>query len=105
MIPLSCKDSVEFRDDDGTVYKFKPKTGRLERELCELFSSIENKPALDQINARDSFINKILVGWSGPGLPSFPASAVADEFGAEQKTRILEMWGKAGDVSVEEKKS
>lgn len=106
MIPLSCVDTVEFKDDDGTVFKFRPKTGRLERRLCELFSSIEGKPALEQIDGRDTFINEILVGWSGPGLPAFPTDGkVADAFGANQKTRLLEMWGRAGDIPVEEKKS
>jgi hypothetical protein len=106
MIPLSCSDFVEYKDDDGTVFKFKPKTGRLERRLCELFSSIEGKPALEQINLRDAFINDILVGWSGAGLPAFPIDGtVADMFGAVQKNRIFEMWNCAGDATVEEKKT
>lgn len=105
MIPLSCKESVEYKDDDGTIYVFKPKTGKSEREFCTTFTDLDNKSLVEQMNMRDAFINKILVGFRGPGMPAFPEKDVADLFSIEQKIRIIEMWGKAGDATQEEKKS
>ena len=106
MIPLGCKESVEFTDTDGTTFKFLPKTGRLERELLELFAKSETASPIEQRKAYDGFLEKILIGWRGPGMPAYSKENVGDLFSMQQKSRILnDMWDKAGDVSVEEKKS
>jgi hypothetical protein len=105
VIPLACTDTVEYRDDDGVVFVFRPKTGKLERRLCEMFAATEGKTPVEQIDLRNSFVNEILVGWRGNNLPAFPTTGAADMFSSDQINKLLMFWGKAGDISAEEKKS
>jgi hypothetical protein len=105
MIPITSTDIVKHKDEDGITYKFRPKTGRLEREMLTSFSPSETDEvsAIEYITRRDAFIKKILIGWEGAPMPE--DGDYASVFTNAQMMKLLEYWNKASDVSVEEKKS
>jgi hypothetical protein len=101
VIPLSAQDAVTYTDSDKTYFIFKPRTGRLERELLTVYN--ESLSAEENAERIDSFIDKILINWGGVGMPVFPAKP-SDVLNSEEKTKVLGFWREAGKISAEEKK-
>ena len=96
MIPISSKEFIEYKDPaDGVVFKFKPKTGTLEREMYELWNEKKDL-TMKEIHEADiklmDFINKILV------------SPKAD-YNSDECAQILRLWNDANRLTKEEKKS
>lgn len=90
MIPVSSKESVEYKDKDGVVFTFKPKSGTLEREMWSIWKAGDDNDTT--ANKLDAFIDKILL------------SPKAD-YNSEEKARIIKFWHDANALTVEEKKS
>jgi len=102
MIPVSQNEKIDFKDEDGTVWQFKPRTGALEREA--VFEILDK----DQVSKRDSaeafkivadFVNKIVVGWNGKpdGMPS-------DVLNHREQVEAIYIWLASGRLTAEEKK-
>lgn len=106
MIPLSAREHVEYLDNDGVVFLFKPKTGANEGELFTMFA--EGETLAKSIEKLSAFIDKILVGWRDTkkaGMPAFPAEGrVSDMFNQNEKLKLLDFWTKANALTPEEKK-
>jgi hypothetical protein len=106
MIPVCCKDFVTYTDESsGIVYRFKPKTGILERKVNTLALS-EFKPVegLDELNA---IIDEILLLWDDTkkvGMPNFDSQKPSTVFHSEEKWKLINFWNKANSLSAEEKK-
>jgi hypothetical protein len=90
MIPVSSKESVEYVDSDKVVWKFKPKTGSLEKEMFNIYD--ENIDFKTRLKVFDAFIEKILI------------SPKAD-YNSEEQSEIIKFWIQANKLTVEEKKS
>jgi hypothetical protein len=109
MIPVSCKESIEYKDEDGIVWKFAPRYGALEREFIQLSDTVIGKPILEQLALMDSFFDKILIGWKDEKgrMRPFPSdkkpSAILNQ---NEKTRVVfRYWIEANKLTPEEKKS
>jgi hypothetical protein len=97
MIPISSRESVEFKDPtDGVIFKFKPKSGLLERELFDIWDD-KNSPD-ERIKKIDSLIDKILLSPTYGDKPS-------NIFNSDEKAKIIGFWNDANKLTVEEKKS
>lgn len=90
MIPVSSKESVEHKDIDGVVWKFKPKTGSLEKEMLDIYD--EKLDYKDRLKVIDAFIDKILI------------SPKAD-YNSDEQAEIIKFWNQANRLTAEEKKS
>jgi vancomycin resistance protein YoaR len=91
MIPVSSREFVEYKDDDGMVFRFKPKSGTLENELWSVYD--ENSDQKAQRNRFDEFFNKILIS---------PKDA---DYNSDEKVKIVKFWHDANRLAVEQKKS
>ena len=101
MIPLSCKETVSYTDNDGIVYTFKPKTGALEKEFFSLYDDREQAEASTWLGKVEVFLHKILVSVADPqkrfdGVP---------DYNTREQQEILSFWSKANELTPEEKKS
>jgi hypothetical protein len=107
MIPLSAKGFVEFTDEDGIIWRFKPKCGDTEDMLLSYVEGKEIAYSASVKNARD-LVDLILLGWSDPqnkGMKQFPTDGKASVlFTPDERGKILEYWHKANRLTVEEKK-
>jgi hypothetical protein len=90
MIPLSSKESVEYKDSDLVVWKFKPKTGLLEKEMFGIYD--DNIDYKERLKVVDAFIDKILI------------SPKAD-YNSDEQAEIIRFWNLANKLKPEEKKS
>jgi len=90
MIPVSSKESIEYVDSDKVVWKFKPKTGSLEKEMFGIYD--ENIDYKARLTVVDAFIDKILI------------SPKAD-YNSDQQAEIIKYWNLANRLTTEEKKS
>jgi hypothetical protein len=90
MIPLSSKESVEYKDSDSVVWKFKPKTGSLEKEMFGIYD--DNIDYKERLKVVDAFIDKILI------------SPKAD-YNSDEQAEIIRFWNMANKLTPEEKKS
>ena len=90
MIPMCSRESVEFVDNDGTAWKFKPKTGTLENQMFTLYGE---GMKYDEIKKNVSdFVDKILISPKG-------------DYNSEEHREILNLWNEANHLSTTEKKS
>jgi len=105
MIPASVKGYVEYTDDDGVTWRYKPKCGDTEDALI---AYIANKEAPNDAatNSR-KFLDSILIGWTDPKsrLPPFPVSNPSSIFTTEERGRLFTYWHKANALSEDEKKT
>jgi len=90
MIPVSSKESIEYVDSDKVVWKFKPKTGSLEKEMFGIYD--ENIDYKARLTVVDAFIDKILI------------SPKAD-YNSDEQAEIIKYWNLANRLTTEEKKS
>ena len=109
MIPLSAKGFVEHKDEDGIVWRFKPKCGDTEDTLLAYISNKENIPMEQSVKNAREFIDAILISWSDPeakGMVAFPTDGKPSRiFTAEERITIMTYWNKANGLSGEEKKT
>ena len=92
MIPVSSKESIDYVDEDKVAWKFKPKTGSLERELFDLYDDkLEWKDRLDKVK---TFIAKIVV-----------SPKEGTDFNSDEHAEIIRIWNIANRLKPEEKKS
>lgn len=90
MIPVSSREFVEHKDSDGVVWKFKPKTGSLEKEMFGIYE--EDVPFMTRLSKTDAFIEKILVN---------PKA----DYNSDEQAEIIKFWNMANRLTAEEKKS
>jgi hypothetical protein len=90
MIPVSSKESIEYVDSDKVVWKFKPKTGSLEKEMFGIYN--ENIDYKARLTVVDAFIDKILI------------TPKAD-YNSDEQAEIIKYWNLANRLTTEEKKS
>jgi hypothetical protein len=90
MIPVSSKESIEYVDSDKVVWKFKPKTGSLEKEMFGIYD--ENIDYKARLTVVDAFIDKILI------------TPKAD-YNSDEQAEIIKYWNLANRLTTEEKKS
>jgi hypothetical protein len=90
MIPVSSKESIEYKDGDGVVWKFKPKTGTLEKAMFDIYD--ENIDYKKRLVVVDDFIDKILIS---------PRS----DYNSDEQAEIIKYWNMANKLTAEEKKS
>ena len=97
MIPLSLKESIEFKDpSDGMLFKFKPKGGILEREQLNIWKDADDA---DLFRSRlDEFIDKIII------VPVYDMKA-SDVLNIDEKLKIIGFWNEANKLTKEEKKN
>lgn len=112
MIPLCCRDNINFEDNDGTVWLFAPMTGRLEREVIEFtrdFQGYGNNDSDDSklISRLNSLVLKTVISCYPKSNPSFfNDKNLVDELTINEKVNVIyKIWNKANTVSTEEKKS
>ena len=90
MIPVSSKESIEYVDSDKVVWKFKPKTGSLEKEMFGIYD--ENIDYKARLTVVDALIDKILI------------TPKAD-YNSDEQAEIIKYWNLANRLTTEEKKS
>lgn len=90
------KEFVEHKDDDGIVFRFKPKCGILERVQMDIWR--EGETVEQYRDKLDAFIDRILI------LPIY-ADAPSKVFNSEEKIELLRMWNEANKLSKEQKKN
>jgi len=97
MIPISSKEYVEYKDpSDGVVFKFKPKSGILEKELFDIWD--DKNSAEDRIAKIDILVDKILIE---PKYNDSPSNI----FNSDEKAKLISFWNDANRLTKEEKKS
>jgi hypothetical protein len=96
MIPISSRENVSYTDPkDGIVFKFKPKSGALERQLFEIWD--EKKSHTDRMDMIDSLVDMILIE------PKY-SDAPSKVFNSDEKGELLKFWHEANKLTGEEKK-
>lgn len=103
MIPISMRESIEFTDSDGIVFKFKPKSAALEREFMILCFDMQKDTSIDSIDKTTTFFNKIVLGWNGDGMPEYNDNP-AQYFNLEERMAIFTMWQECNVLSAVNKK-
>jgi hypothetical protein len=104
MIPLCSREKISYTAD-GITWHFKPKIGALEYDAVALFGELAKpEDTKTQMQMVDEFFDRIIIGWSGPGMPDFPESP-STLFSHEEKTELIICWSKANALTEEEKKS
>lgn len=112
MIPLSARESVEYKDDDGITWRFKPQYGAMEVRTLGFYDSIKGLPLTEQYDKTAALVDDVLLGWSGgpANLPQFPAINKGELphpsafFSLSEMGELLIMWTKANQLTGEEKK-
>jgi hypothetical protein len=95
MIPVSSKEYVEYKDSDGTNWRFKPKSGSLEKEMYLLWEDgISQEESAKRL---DAFMDKII-------LSPIDEYKKAD-YNSLEKSKIINFWNNANRLTIEEKKS
>jgi hypothetical protein len=111
VIPLSANEKVYFKDDDGVVWAFKPRTGLLEREWFGMIERTKQAQSVSELEAFDAlaaFFDKVLIGWDDAKsrMPAFPSDNRPHLlFTTEERYQVIGFWMKAGILTPEEKKS
>jgi len=90
MIPVCSKEVIDYTAVDGTAWKFKPKTGTLEKAMFEIYD--EKLDYKDRFKVVEGLIDKILI------------SPKAD-YNSDEQAVIIRYWNEANKLTVEEKKS
>jgi hypothetical protein len=103
MIPISMRESIDFNDKDGTVFKFKPKSASLEREFMMLCYDMQKDGSIEAIDKSCEFFDKIVLGWSGKGLPAF-TDKPSQHWNLEERMAIFTMWSECNLLPVTTKK-
>lgn len=102
MIPVSQREFVEFKDKDGVLFKFRPKSGILEREMFNIFK--ENISVDEKLRLTDEFVDKILLAPEYKDENGEPVKP-SDKLNSQEKQMVLGFWHEANRLAVEEKKS
>lgn len=112
MIPICMRETVSYKDSDGIIWLFKPKSGAMEAEYLTVNAAaaqlFEAGKVIEGVEAHRSFFDNVVLGWSEEGkrMPSYPVDKKPSKiFNADERSKIIEMWAKSGEVSSEEKKS
>jgi hypothetical protein len=107
MIPVSSKGFVQYEDEDGVIFKFKPKSGDVEDKLMTYYAN-DDKDLVKVINSAKELFNFVLLGWEdvkNVGMPSYPKDKNAAKlFTPDERTQILQYWHKANVLTPVEKK-
>jgi hypothetical protein len=106
MIPLCCLDKVDYTDEDGTEWSFKPITGDLEREYIKMNESI-NEQKDDSVKLLNDLIKKIVLKCRPKDKPDyFKKRKISDSLTINEKLKvIIQVWQKANELSINEKKT
>jgi hypothetical protein len=106
MIPLCCLDKVEYTDEDGTEWTFKPVTGDLEREYIKMNESI-NEQKDNSVKLIDELIGKVVLKCRPKDKPDyFKRHKICDSLTINEKLKvIIQVWQKANELSASEKKT
>lgn len=105
MVPLCSRGKISH-EVDSIIWYFQPRVGSLDYDTAEIFQRIVDAPVIEQMKLTQEYVNKILVGWEGKTMPSFPTDGnPAQFFSHEERVELLILWKKANALTVEEKKS
>jgi hypothetical protein len=105
MIPVSCRSFVELKEDDGTLWRFLPKSRAMEDEALLLMKELKELTNEDFQPKFDAFIKKILIGFSTPIDPSLTVEKLLSTVNRGECWEIVGKWNQANELSVEQKKS
>jgi hypothetical protein len=106
MIPLCCLDKIDYTDEDGTKWTFKPITGDLEREYIKMFKALEEdeEKAANMLNA---LFNKVVLKCCPKDKPDFfKKRKIGNMISIKEKMNVvIRIWQDANALSVDEKKT
>lgn len=114
MIPISKDKRLEWEDESGVVYVFKPLVGETEviaNEVWEGWKSIGKDDTRKISELADRLINAVLVDWKKKDganieLPEFPKDGKpADMFTIIDKTSLLLAIQRVNSLSEVDKKN
>jgi len=104
MIPLSMRESISYKDEDGLDWTFKPKTGEIERILLGMRAGAEPEAVVAETDRVFGLIFVSVIDPAGK-YKTVKTEDGLKLFSTTEKMEILRMWSeKANAIPAEDKK-